>query len=173
MGPPALDPDEFLEQLKAEHRVLSWEPLPPDQPRRAPHGDQSRTAASLRYLHGHWALPDSFDPADAGGGVRGRTVGVFGRLTYRVLGRYLREERELLAHMVRVNDALEKRCDELAARCQQLDDDMLTRQAAEAANLAKLAIWLHLEPPGAATAPAAAPNGSAGRATTDGSPPPP
>ena len=76
---------------------------------------QVRNRESLEYLHHHWALPDTFDPADGGSGVRGKVVSAFGRLTYRVLGRYLREERELLSHLVRVNEALEQRCDELTS----------------------------------------------------------
>jgi hypothetical protein len=48
-----------------------------------------------------------------------------------------------------VNQALERRCDDLSLRCQQLNQDMIDRQAAEAANQAKLALWLHLELPNA------------------------
>jgi hypothetical protein len=64
-----------------------------------------------------------------------------------VLGTYLREERALLSHLVRVNEALEQRCDELTLRCEQLNQDMVDRQAAEAENQAKLALWLHLDSP--------------------------
>ena len=88
MGEQRIDPEEFLEQLKSEHRVLPWEPLEPTV-RRPTTGDQVRSRSSLEYLHANWVLPDSFDPADAGGGIRGRIVGLFGRLTFRVLGRYL------------------------------------------------------------------------------------
>ncbi len=147
MGEPALDPREFLEHLKTQHRVFFWEPLPPDDPAQFKELERTRIRASLEYLHHHWALPDSFHPGDAGTGIRGRVVGFFGRLTFRVLGRYLREERDLLAHLVRVSEALEQRCDELSARCRQLNDDMLSRQSAEARNQAKLALWLHLDPP--------------------------
>lgn len=146
MGEQRIDPEEFLEQLKSEHRVLRWEPLEPTV-RPPTTRDQVRSRSSLEYLHAHWVLPDSFDPADAGGGIRGRIVGFFGRLTFRVLGRYLTSERELLSRMVQVNQALERRCDELTLRCQQLGQDMVDRQVAEAANQAKLAAWLHLQPP--------------------------
>lgn len=146
MGQPAIDPEELLERLKEEHRVLQWEPLPAEGVRSS-NTDQTRNRNSLDYLHAHWALPDTFDPADVGGGLRGRILSLLGRLTFQVLGRYLREERELLAHMVRVNQALERRCDDLTLRCQQLNQDMIDRQAAEAANQAKLALWLHLELP--------------------------
>ncbi len=147
MGETALDPEEFLEQLKAEHQVLRWEPLPPDQVKQDSRRQQVRSRENLEYLHRHWALPDTFDPQDAGGGVRGKVVAVFGRLVFRVLGRYLREERELISHLVRVNEALEQRCDELTLRYEQLNTSMVNRQIVEAANQAKLAAWLHLEPP--------------------------
>jgi hypothetical protein len=142
---PALDPQDFLDQLKADRQVLRWEPLPPEQARREAGKEQIRNRESLEYLHHHWALPDTFDPADAGGGFRGRLVSLFGRLTYRVLGRYLREERELISHLVRINEGLEQRCDELTVRCEHLKQDMLARQAAEASNQAKLALLLHLD----------------------------
>ncbi len=147
VGEHAIDPEEFLEQLKAEHHVLRWEPLPPDQVNRDKRNQQVRNRESLEYLHRHWALPDEFDPKDGGGGIRGKVVGIFGRLTFRVLSRYLQEERELLSHLVRVNEALEQRSDELTVRCQQLNEDMVSRQVAEAGNQAKLAAWLHLDPP--------------------------
>ena len=146
------DPEEVLAHLKAEHRILTWEPLPPVKMRQYADGSQVRSRAALEYLHHHWALPDSFDPAAAGGGPKGKVVGLFGRLTYRVLGPYLREERELLSHLVRVNEALEKRCDELVLRCEQLNQEMVDRQAAEAENQAKLALWLNLERPPSAAA---------------------
>jgi hypothetical protein len=142
-----LNPEEVLERLKAEHLVLQWAPLPPTEMRRTTGTNQTRNRASLEYLHHHWTLPDTFDPAESGSGIRGRIITLFGRLTYRVLGTYFREERTLLSNMVRVNEALEQRCDELTLRCEQLNQDMVDRQAAEAKNQAKLALWLHLEPP--------------------------
>lgn len=151
MGTPALDPEAFLKAMKSDHQVLDWEPLPPSDPHRRADGHQVRNRASLEYLHRNWVLPDSFDPADAGAGLRGKVVAVFGRLTFRVLNRYMVEERDLLAHMVRVNEALEQRCDELTLRCQQLNQDMIDRQVDEARNQAKLAVWLHLDRPLPAT----------------------
>ena len=144
---PATDPEEFLRRLKEEHRMLQWEPLPAEGIR-SPDTNQVRNRASLEYLHSHWVLPESFDPDDAGRGIRGRMLSLFARLTFQVLVRYLHDERQLLAHMVRVNQALEQRCDALTLHLQQLNQDMIDRQVAEAANQAKLALWLHLEPPG-------------------------
>jgi hypothetical protein len=157
VGEPALDPEAFLERLKADHRILRWEPLPPDQVPPVRESDQIRSKSSLEYLHHHWALPDTFDPAVAGGGFRGKIVGIVGRLTYRVLSPYLRAERDLLAHVVRINEALEQRCDELTLRYEQLSREMINRQAAEAANQAKLAAWLHLDPPRASSPDSRAP----------------
>jgi hypothetical protein len=154
---PVIDPEQFLEQLKAEHKVLLWEPLPPDRSREVRANPDLHNRESLEYLHHHWALPDAMDPADAGGGLRGKVIGAFGRLTFRVLGRYLHQERDVLAHLVRVNEALEQRCDELTVRCQQLHEEMVDRQTAEAANQAKLAAWLLLDPPAGVTGPATRP----------------
>jgi hypothetical protein len=152
VGQPALDPEEFLDRLKAEHQVLRWEPLPPELPQRPSETDPTLSRDSLEYLHANWAdLPQTYDGAEESGGARGKVVDLFGRLTYRVLAPYLRKERDLLAHVIQVNEALERRCDDLTARFQHLRDDMLRRQADEARNQAKLALWLHLDPPTAAT----------------------
>lgn len=146
VGEPTIDPEEFLAQLKEEHRVLRWEPLTPQSVRPLGALDQVRSGHLLEYLHGHWVLPDSYDAGAIGGGLKGRALGLFGRLTYRVLGPYFRSERDLLSHMVQVNAALERRCDELTMRCQQINQDQIDRQVAEARNQAKLALWLHLDP---------------------------
>ena len=144
---PKVDPEEYLQRLRAEHRVLRWAPLPPSDTRRTIRNDQALNKNSLDYLHQHWALPDSFDASQAGGGTRGKIVGLFGRLTYRVLGPYFREERGLLAHLVRVNEALEKRCVDLTLFCEQLSQDMIDRQVAEAENQTRLAILLDVQSP--------------------------
>jgi hypothetical protein len=148
VGQSALDPEEFLRQLRAQKQTLHWEPLPAQEPRPAVGTEQRRSRESLDYLHANWALPDSFDAATVGGGTRGRVLGLFGRLTFRVLGPYLRRERELLSHLVQVNQALESRCDALTVRVEQMAEDDFRRQAAEAANLTTLALWLHLDAPG-------------------------
>jgi hypothetical protein len=140
--------------------------LPPDERKQVLESGQSRSRHSLQYLHNHWTLPDSFDNAQSGGGIRGKVISLFGRLTYRVLGPYFHEEREVIAHLVRVSDALEKRCDELTLRCERLSEDMLERQAAEAANLTKLALWLHLDPPSSVASVVADAGGSERDATS-------
>ena len=152
------DPAALLDRLRAEHRTLQWEPLAPTTVRRPTGGGQARSKADLNYLHEHWALPDTFDPSVAGGGFRGRIVALIGRAAFRALGPYLRDERALLSRVVRVNDTLEQRCDALTLRCEQLEQDMIDRQVAEAANLSELALWLHLDPPRAPGIAAAPPD---------------
>jgi len=162
VGQPPIDPEELLQRLKEEHQVLQWEPLAPTTMAHQSVGESVRNRTSLNYLHHNWALPDTYDPADAGSGPRGRLVALWGKLTFHVLRRYLREERDLIAHMVRVNEGLEQRCDELSLRVQQLRQDVVDRQVAEAKNMTKLALWLQLDPPTTA-APTDEPVGGAKR----------
>ncbi|HUY65005.1 MAG TPA: hypothetical protein VMV14_10895 [Acidimicrobiales bacterium] len=132
-----LDPRELLERLHADRRLPAWDPPAPSPALAGWRQRPMRDEEPLEYLHGHWALPEQFDPATAGGGWRGRLVGLFGRLAFRVLGPYLHSERELLARVVRMNDALARRCDELA-------DVIAERQMTEAESGASLAAWLHV-----------------------------
>ena len=144
MDDGVVDPRELLERLHADKRALVWEPLSPAPNLATWRQRPMRDEAALEYLHRHWALPDQPDASVAGGGVKGRVVALFARLAYRVLGPYLREERELLAHVVRITDALARRCDELT---QALTD----RQTADAENDARLAAWLQVHADEAAT----------------------
>ena len=130
----ALDARELIERVKAENRAARWMPLPPSElpASRTPMSEEE----SLYYLHRHWILPDRPEPADSGAGIKGRVVHLFGRLTFAVLAPYLRQERELVARMVRMNEALARRCDDLAQA-------MAQRQLAEAENDAKLAALLN------------------------------
>ncbi len=149
MGQAALDPKQVLERMRAEHQVLRWGPLPPEEPWDSGGGRAPLDRSSLDYLHEHWALADASGPDPAEGGLRGRASTLFGRLTYRVLGPYLQREQEFLARAVQVIDDLDRRCHELDQRCRELADAVIDRQVAEAENQAKLALWLHLEPPAA------------------------
>lgn len=134
MDERAVDARELLDRVRQENRAARWLPLPPtDLPATR---NPAREDESLYYLHKHWALPDTFDGSTAGGGIKGRMLRFLGKLTFRVLGPYLREERELLAHMVRSNEALARRCDELTQA-------MWQRELDAAENEAKLAAWLH------------------------------
>jgi hypothetical protein len=139
MNENSLDARELLLRVEADKRAERWLPLPPDEPALA--RSSMRHDPALTALHQRWVLPDRFDPAQAGRGVKGLVLRVVGRLVYRVLAPYLRAERELMAELVRGNDALAGRCDELAQA-------LLRRQSDEAQNDAKLAAWLHSEFPG-------------------------
>ncbi len=157
MGEQALDPKDLLDRLRGEHQVLQWTPVPPDE-MRPPTGPGRPDRSSLEYLHRHWALPEEYDPSAGGRGLRARLVALFGRLTFRVLRTYLQDERLLLSHVVRTNEALAQRCEELSVRLDQLSKDMIDRQVAEAENQTRLALWLHLAPPAAATGPGPRPS---------------
>jgi len=130
-----LDAKELLQRVKNGHRSEKWKPLAPSDELVRWREWPMRSEASLDYLHRHWALPDSFAPEAGGGGIKGRVVNAFSRLTFRVLGPYLREERELLANLVRTVDALAKRSDALAL-------EITGREEAEAENAAQLGAWL-------------------------------
>ena len=130
-----LDANELLQHVKNGHRGDQWKPLAPSDELVKWRQWPMRSEASLDYLHRHWALPDSFAREAAGGGMKGRLINVFARLTFRVLGPYLSEEREMIANLVRTTDALAKRCDALA-------EEITGRETAEAENAAQLAAWL-------------------------------
>ena len=143
----AMDPKKLLEQLRTEHEVLAWEPLPPMEVVNAGSVSEVRNRASLDYLHQHWALADSFEPSSDKAGLRAKLVSLVGRCTYKLLGNYLQEEQALLSQAVQVIDDLDQRCTELSIRLKELSNDVIDRQVAEAENQAKLALWLHLAPP--------------------------
>lgn len=138
MSEEALDPREFFKRLQGEHQTLHWTPVAPAPTAQRWPGHPLASDESLQYLHQHWALPDQASPHR--GGPRGRLASLAGKVVFRVLGQYLREERDLLSHLVRMNETLARRCDELAVT-------VADQQVAEAANQAQLAAWLHAEPP--------------------------
>ena len=147
VGRAAVDPKDLLEQIRADHHVLRWVPLAPQEFGDAGANRVPVDRSSLEYLHQHWALTDTYEPGTAITGVRGKLVALFGRLTYRVLRPHLHQEREFLAQAVQVIDDLDQRCTELDLRYQEFRDLVLDRQVAEAENQAKLAVWLHVNPP--------------------------
>jgi len=141
MGSSAIDPQDIVRKLKEPGRGLAWMPLDPD-PLIHSSAEQIHDRAPIEYLHANWAPEDAFDPAGVGRGIRGHAVARFGRMTYRVLGPYFRHQREVVAHLVQANEALEKRCDDLVRRQHQLEQAVIARQVAEARNLADLAAVL-------------------------------
>jgi hypothetical protein len=140
MEGPRLDPREFLDTLRQDNEDLRWAPLDPNDEPDRPIPRPLTDSESLAYLHHNWRLADR-SGADLPPGLRGRLLRLFGRMTYRVLAPYLREERELDANMVRVHDETARRIDELTA-------ELRRRRVAEAENMAELSAWLHAVWPG-------------------------
>ncbi len=139
MGQPStrhLDPRELLERLRNEHRTLRWEPLLPSDALLRWQQRPMRDEESLAFLHHNWLLPDKFAPHQAGGGARERIARRFRGLVFRALQPYFHAERELVANLVRMNDSLAKRCDELA-------QVITERQVADAENQARLAALVY------------------------------
>ncbi|HZU80182.1 MAG TPA: hypothetical protein VE991_09730 [Acidimicrobiales bacterium] len=133
-----LDPRELLDRLHEDRRSLAWSPLPPSTSLSLLRQHPVRAEESLAFLHGHWALPDR---PGGGRGPRALLGRLVGRIVFRVLGHYLLQERELLAQVVRTNETLARRCDDLATV-------MAERFAAQAENEARLAAWLDVHVPG-------------------------
>jgi hypothetical protein len=147
VGSPPIDPEELMSRIRTENKSMRWSPLDPIPVQSNTSGEQVRSQESLDYLHHNWMLPATYD--DPGRpGLRGSLSARLGRFVFSVLGPYFRAERDLLAHTVRVNDALEKRCDELTNRILELRQQVADRQVAEARNQAKLAVWLQQVLPG-------------------------
>jgi hypothetical protein len=138
MDERALDAGELPESVKAGGKAPQWVPLAPSNDMEKWRRWPMRAEESLDYLHRNWILPDRLDPQVTGTGFKGRLISVLGRIVFRVLGPYLRDERELLANLVRTNDTLARRCDELSKV-------ISNHEVAQAENEAKLAAWLHHE----------------------------
>lgn len=96
-----------------------------------------RTEESLSYLHHHWQLPNLYDPSlIEGRGLKAKLARRVAAFVYRVLRPYLSAEQDLIANMVRINDSLAKRCDELSGAIE-------ARQIAEAFSQARLAALMY------------------------------
>ncbi len=131
------DPRILLERLKKEHKSLRWEPLLPSDVLLTWQERQMRTEESLTYLHHHWQLPNRYDTSVIEGkGLKARLAGRVAAFVFRVLQPYLSAEQDLIANMVRINDSLAKRCDELSGAIE-------ARQIAEAFSQARLAALIY------------------------------
>jgi hypothetical protein len=131
-----LNPREVIEQLRVHHAPLQWAPLPPQSNISdwAPH--ELVTNESLAFLHANHQLPEPADEATGGKGIRGRLRRRNLRHAMQVLAPRMKAEQDLVVSLIRIADALAKRCDELS-------EMVATRQVEEAANQARLAAWLH------------------------------
>lgn len=136
MGQTSLDPREVLERLRSEHRTLRWEPQLPSDALFRLQDRPMREEDSLRYLHHHWLLPDTYSPAQNGRGIKARMARRFGSLVFRAMKPYLHAEREVVANLVRISDSLAKRCDDLA-------QVVTARQISDAESQARLAALIY------------------------------
>lgn len=105
----------IVEQMRSRVDASSgahWAPSTSDLGELAP----MTVDPNLAYLHRHWALGHTVEPPSVRAS-RGRPRAMLSALVRKaVLGSlrpYLGEEQELVARMVRVQDALAKRCDAL------------------------------------------------------------
>lgn len=122
MGDVAVEVDEFVRQVKAatDGRVTSPPPVEPLS--RVVDDRRLQDHPGLDFAHRHWALPDQPDPS--GHGRRSRLRRICDRLVFAAMRSYLRDERALMSHVVQLNDALAKRCDELAEAYRTLLDEL-------------------------------------------------
>ncbi|MGH9128483.1 MAG: hypothetical protein ACRDY2_05845 [Acidimicrobiales bacterium] len=116
-----LDARAMVEELRAEVAGRAWAPTP-----RPPSELRPMVAdPGLAYLHRHWALRRTLEPSRRripAPGPRGVLKVLVNRLTFGSLAPYLDEEQELLAHAVRLLDALARRCDAIVeAQAAELD----------------------------------------------------
>lgn len=76
-----------------------------------------RNHPSLSYLHQHWAIASTLTPPSIRGslrrGIRAFARSLIQRAVYPLLRPYVEAEQEILSNMVRLHDALAKRCDTL------------------------------------------------------------
>ncbi len=94
------DPRDILEQLTAHHAALRWAPQVPSDALMQMDQHPVQSEASMAFVHGNWNLPRTLDQIPASGGLRGRFIKLFARLTLRVMGRRLDEEQEIIAALV-------------------------------------------------------------------------
>lgn len=104
-----------LERRASQHRSGRPGPLP--GPAKRP---SMASNDSLRYLHGHWLLPDKPQAALSGTSWKRLVLGLASRLTFGALSSYMAEERNLLAQTVQVCEALARRVDTLEAEVAEL-----------------------------------------------------
>jgi hypothetical protein len=86
-----------------------------------------RESADLAALHRLWADLHGSEPADAvvppsGTGLRAKVVRQIGSVAAEVSEPALRADRALIGALIRSNDALAIRCDELGSRVVELED---------------------------------------------------
>jgi hypothetical protein len=140
VGETALRASELVQQVKERADRLAWAPPVHEPLERSLKRRRLQDHPGLDYAHQHWTLPNSY--VEAGHGPKAWVRRVFGRLVFHVIGHYLRDERELFGNLLRLNDDLAKRCDELAEALRNLLEELDGRFAQAATSQEKLATML-------------------------------
>jgi hypothetical protein len=109
-----VDSRRIVEKLRSRARSADerWSPVLDEPPQLQPIRDHP----ALRYMHEHWATKSSLEPPPVRQGLgrpKETAKAVFRRWLFSAMSRYLDEQQELTANMVRLQDALAKRCDTL------------------------------------------------------------
>jgi hypothetical protein len=125
---------DVLEQLTKYHAPLRWAPLAPSDTLEHLGQHPVRAEDALAALHANRTLP-GVDEAGAGGRIRGRLLRRFAHRTDRVMRSRMRQEQDLLSHLIHMTETLAVRCDDLSTA-------LAAHQVQEAANQAQLAGWL-------------------------------
>jgi hypothetical protein len=110
---------EAVRERVAEESLSAWTPAP--HARREGDVDTlppMRHHGALDYLHRNWAIRDTVPPVSvrvaARRGPRALARALANRAVRSSLAPYMEAEQELMAHVVRLCDAMAKRCDALA-----------------------------------------------------------
>lgn len=134
MEQPDVVAGKVIEELRAGLRRAPWTSSSASDEELSP----MVADPNLGYLHSHWELSRALEPAVRRiprGGWRGWVKVAFNRFNLVSLAPYLEQEQELMAHMVRMLDALARRCDNIVAT-QAAEIDSLR------ADLVELASWI-------------------------------
>lgn len=140
MGEAALRASELVEQVKERANRLVWTPPVHEPLERTLERRRLHDHPGLSFAHRHWALPDH--SSESGGGPKAWVRRVVGRFVFYALRHYLQAERDLMGHLVRLNDDLAKRCDELTEAHGELLDELDSRFSGAATSQERLATML-------------------------------
>ena len=149
MGEAALGASELVEQVRERANRLAWTPPAHEPLERTLDRPRLHDHPGLTYAHRHWALPDH--SSETGRGPKAWVRRIVGRFVFYALRHYLQEERDLIGHLVRLNDDLAQRCDELTEAHRELLDELDHRFSDAATSQEKLATMLDrgvARPPG-------------------------
>ena len=140
MGSTDIDAFQLVREIRDSHRSVRW--TPPIQGRLDSALNDSLIQAhpGLDFLHRNWALPRTSSLSS--GSIRSRLNKLVSRFVFTAMSGYLSHEQDLLSNVVRLNDALAKRCDELARAHNHLVDQLNHRSQVWTKSQSELALQL-------------------------------